>query len=94
MSEHRYKFNVAMSCGGCSGAVERVLKKLDGMRSPALSLSAPEVGPLLTLHPLCRREVLRRLPRPPDRRCCHRRLGIIRDGAGEDQEDRKGRQEW
>src|SRR5579871_2617238 len=31
MSEHHYKFNVQMSCGGCSGAVERVLKKLDGM---------------------------------------------------------------
>lgn len=30
MSEHQYKFNVSMSCGGCSGAVERVLKKLDG----------------------------------------------------------------
>jgi NAD(P)H-nitrite reductase large subunit len=26
MAEHNYKFNVAMSCGGCSGAVERVLK--------------------------------------------------------------------
>lgn len=30
MSEHNYKFEVAMSCGGCSGAIERVLKKLDG----------------------------------------------------------------
>jgi hypothetical protein len=30
MAEHQYKFNVSMSCGGCSGAVERVLKKLDG----------------------------------------------------------------
>jgi copper chaperone len=28
---HQYKFNVTMTCGGCSGAVERVLKKLDGM---------------------------------------------------------------
>jgi len=28
--EHTYKFNVSMSCGGCSGAVDRVLKKLDG----------------------------------------------------------------
>jgi copper chaperone len=33
MSEHLYKFNVQMSCGGCSGAVERVLKKLDGIAS-------------------------------------------------------------
>jgi copper chaperone len=30
MAEHHYKFNVEMSCGGCSGAVERILKKLDG----------------------------------------------------------------
>lgn len=29
---HTYKFNVAMSCSGCSGAVDRVLKKLDGKR--------------------------------------------------------------
>jgi len=29
-AEHTYKFNVSMSCGGCSGAVDRVLKKLDG----------------------------------------------------------------
>jgi len=28
--DHTYKFNVSMSCGGCSGAVDRVLKKLDG----------------------------------------------------------------
>jgi len=33
MSEHTYQFNVAMSCSGCSGAVERVLKKLDGVKS-------------------------------------------------------------
>jgi copper chaperone len=30
MSEHTYKFNVTMTCGGCSGAVNRVLGKLDG----------------------------------------------------------------
>ena len=30
MSEHHYKFNITMTCGGCSGAVDRVLKKLDG----------------------------------------------------------------
>jgi copper chaperone len=34
MSTHTYKFNIGMSCGGCSGAVERVLKKLDGELSP------------------------------------------------------------
>ncbi|KAE8348401.1 heavy metal transport/detoxification protein [Aspergillus coremiiformis] len=40
MSEHQYKFNVAMSCGGCSGAVERVLKKLDGVKSFDVSLDS------------------------------------------------------
>jgi len=35
---HTYKFNVAMSCGGCSGAVERVLKKLDGVEKYDVSL--------------------------------------------------------
>lgn len=31
---HTYEFNVTMSCGGCSGAIDRVLKKLDGMLPP------------------------------------------------------------
>lgn len=30
MADHTYKFNVSMSCGGCSGAVDRVLKRLEG----------------------------------------------------------------
>ncbi|KAL4789865.1 heavy metal ion transporter [Aspergillus venezuelensis] len=38
MADHQYKFNVSMSCGGCSGAVERVLKKLDGVKSFDVSL--------------------------------------------------------
>ncbi|RMZ85362.1 hypothetical protein DV737_g824, partial [Chaetothyriales sp. CBS 132003] len=38
MAEHNYKFNVSMSCGGCSGAVERVLKKLEGVKSYNVSL--------------------------------------------------------
>ncbi|KAI0703624.1 hypothetical protein BC835DRAFT_1303149 [Cytidiella melzeri] len=29
-SEHKYKFDVKMTCGGCSSAVERVLKKTEG----------------------------------------------------------------
>jgi hypothetical protein len=29
--QHHYKFNVKMTCSGCSGAVERVLKKMEGM---------------------------------------------------------------
>ncbi|KAF1986617.1 hypothetical protein K402DRAFT_332172 [Aulographum hederae CBS 113979] len=40
MSEHTYKFNVAMSCGGCSGAVTRVLTKLDGVKSFDVSLDS------------------------------------------------------
>ncbi|KAF2872701.1 putative iron/copper transporter Atx1 [Massariosphaeria phaeospora] len=38
MAEHTYKFNVAMSCGGCSGAINRVLGKLDGVKSYNVSL--------------------------------------------------------
>lgn len=35
---HTYQFNVSMSCGGCSGAIDRVLKKLDGIDSYEVSL--------------------------------------------------------
>jgi len=41
MSEHKYEFSVTMSCSGCSGAVERVLKKLEGM---SLSLSSTPIS--------------------------------------------------
>ena len=34
MADHTYKFNVTMSCGGCSGAVDRVLKRLEGKSLP------------------------------------------------------------
>ncbi|PYH81738.1 heavy metal transport/detoxification protein [Aspergillus uvarum CBS 121591] len=40
MSDHQYKFDVTMSCGGCSGAVERVLKKLEGVKSFDVSLES------------------------------------------------------
>ncbi|KAI9226524.1 MAG: heavy metal-associated domain-containing protein [Piptocephalis tieghemiana] len=33
-----YKFTVAMTCGGCSGAVERVLKRLEGVEKTDISL--------------------------------------------------------
>lgn len=39
-AEHKYLFNVSMSCGGCSGAVERVLKKLQGVKSYEVSLES------------------------------------------------------
>jgi copper chaperone len=35
---HTYEFNVSMSCGGCSGAVDRAIKKLDGVDSHEVSL--------------------------------------------------------
>lgn len=49
--DHTYQFNVAMSCGGCSGAVTRVLNRLEGVKSVDANLetqlvtvtTAPEV---------------------------------------------------
>ncbi|TQV94740.1 hypothetical protein V2A60_005759 [Cordyceps javanica] len=38
MAAHTYEFNVTMTCGGCSGAIDRVLKKLDGVESYEVSL--------------------------------------------------------
>ncbi|KAI8874311.1 hypothetical protein GQ42DRAFT_159884 [Ramicandelaber brevisporus] len=35
-----YKYQVAMSCGGCSGAVERALKKLEGVDNLEVSLES------------------------------------------------------
>ncbi|THG99772.1 hypothetical protein EW026_g2642 [Hermanssonia centrifuga] len=43
MSEHSYKFNVKMTCGGCSGAVTRVLAKAEGVSSYDVSLEKQEV---------------------------------------------------
>ncbi|KAI0131389.1 hypothetical protein F4814DRAFT_445526 [Daldinia grandis] len=40
--EHTYTFNVSMSCGGCSGAVNRVLGKLEGIQSYEVSLEKQE----------------------------------------------------
>lgn len=44
---HTYKFNVSMSCSGCSGAVDRVLKKLDGEPSPFPAQRTPSIATLL-----------------------------------------------
>ncbi|KAJ9486802.1 hypothetical protein VN97_g6527 [Penicillium thymicola] len=44
MSDHQYKFNVTMTCGGCSGAVERVLKKLQGVKTFDVSLESQTVN--------------------------------------------------
>ncbi|KAH9926198.1 amino acid permease-domain-containing protein [Fomitopsis serialis] len=53
MASHTYKFDVKMTCGGCSGAVERALKKANadglGVESYDVSLEKQEVivkGPI------------------------------------------------
>ncbi|EEQ28530.1 Cytosolic copper metallochaperone [Microsporum canis] len=38
MADHQYNFEITMTCGGCSGAVERVLKKMNGVKSFEVSL--------------------------------------------------------
>ncbi|KAG2020213.1 Cytosolic copper metallochaperone [Coprinopsis cinerea AmutBmut pab1-1] len=45
MAEQTYKFDVKMTCGGCSGAVTRVLEKAkaDGVTSFDVSLEKQEV---------------------------------------------------
>lgn len=43
MSDHKYHFNVTMSCSGCSGAVSRVLNKLDGVKNVDISLESQTV---------------------------------------------------
>lgn len=42
---HTYKFNVSMSCSGCSGAVDRVLKKLEGKPAPVPIQPATSLPP-------------------------------------------------
>ena len=34
---HHYKFDITMTCSGCSGAVERVLKKTEGPSATLIS---------------------------------------------------------
>nr|UZP47905.1 putative iron copper transporter [Cladonia uncialis subsp. uncialis] len=36
---HHYKFDITMTCSGCSGAVERVLKKTEGLSSYNVDLA-------------------------------------------------------
>ncbi|CAD6591435.1 MAG: Cytosolic copper metallochaperone [Alectoria sarmentosa] len=37
---HHYHFDITMTCGGCSGAVNRVLKKTEGLSSYSVNLEA------------------------------------------------------
>ncbi|KAF9364436.1 Cytosolic copper metallochaperone [Mortierella sp. NVP85] len=39
----QYKFNVTMSCGGCSGAVTKALQRADGIDSFQVSLENQSV---------------------------------------------------
>ena len=39
----QYKFYAEMSCGGCSGAITRLLKKLDGVTDVKCDIEANEV---------------------------------------------------
>ncbi|KAK4054424.1 Cytosolic copper metallochaperone [Microbotryomycetes sp. JL201] len=43
MAESTYKFDVVMTCSGCSGAIERVLKKTEGISSYNVSLADQQV---------------------------------------------------
>jgi len=47
MDEHTYKFDVKMTCSGCSGAVERALKKAQddgsGISTYTVDLKTQEV---------------------------------------------------
>ncbi|POY74585.1 hypothetical protein BMF94_2346 [Rhodotorula taiwanensis] len=43
MSEATYRYNVVMTCSGCSGAIDRVLKKTEGVTSHDISLDKQEV---------------------------------------------------
>jgi copper chaperone len=36
-------FRVGMTCGGCSGAVERILRKIDGVKDVRISLTEKRV---------------------------------------------------
>ncbi|RLV95508.1 Metal homeostasis factor ATX1 [Spathaspora sp. JA1] len=49
MSDHLYHFNVAMSCSGCSGAVDRVLQRLDGVSKIDISLEKQTVDVITNL---------------------------------------------
>ena len=99
MAEHSYKFNVTMTCGGCSGAVERVLKKLDGKpSSPYTFAPSSTLLPLFYRSPrpqdtqvlmFSRRQIIQRLPRRPDSRHRNGRRRQLRDRPRKDQEDRQ-----
>ncbi|WFD30041.1 Cytosolic copper metallochaperone [Malassezia sp. CBS 17886] len=38
MTEHEYQFDVKMACDACSGAIERVLSRMEGVSSYEVSL--------------------------------------------------------
>ncbi|KAF4443726.1 Heavy metal-associated domain HMA [Fusarium albosuccineum] len=46
---HTYEFEITMTCGGCSGAVDRVLKKLQDVESYDVSLANQNAKVVTTL---------------------------------------------
>ncbi|KAL8808054.1 MAG: hypothetical protein Q9182_000332 [Xanthomendoza sp. 2 TL-2023] len=40
VAPHHYKFNIEMSCTGCSGAIDRVLKRLEGVQRYEVSFES------------------------------------------------------
>ncbi|KAI8619036.1 hypothetical protein BC830DRAFT_1060763 [Chytriomyces sp. MP71] len=42
-TQNTYNFKVGMTCTGCSGAVDRILKKTDGVKSYDISLETQTV---------------------------------------------------
>jgi copper chaperone len=53
MSDHQYKFNVSMTCGGCSGAVERILKRLEGLYTSDFPLALAPALPSIPVDQQC-----------------------------------------
>ncbi|KAH6570190.1 hypothetical protein BASA82_001158 [Batrachochytrium salamandrivorans] len=47
--ENTYKFKVGMTCSGCSGAIDRILKKTEGVSSYDISLETQIVQVVTTL---------------------------------------------
>lgn len=100
MSDHTYKFGVSMSCGGCSGAVNRVLGKLDGecfaflllwicfgLVEGLLPANLSQIPHKMLIFSCNRSQILRSLPRNTNCHSSRRRKACLRRGTQDDQED-------
>lgn len=43
MADHKYHYDVVMTCTGCSGAVDRALKRMNGVKEINISLEKQSV---------------------------------------------------